>query len=196
MSVTVQTHSYTGNIVNNFSTLFFTGASSKDEISLGEFHFPQRVLEIKGSDAKHHYQLSPTKQKMAITEKQALNRLLMVISREIEEEKFKDLIRLYIVKPQDLEELNQYDTLQYLYDKKVLDLRVLVENLSTVGCPDQSRKVADYINSKEHQDKRETVYSGKELVQAAPEAVEGELHNKPKKRKDGNSVLTFDLSPL
>ena len=128
-------------------------------------------------------------------EKQALNRLLLVISKELEKEKFEDLIRLYDVKPQDVKDLDQYGTLQYLYDKKVLDLRALAENLSAVGCHDQSKKVADYITSKEPQDKIEAVYPGEELVQAVPETGAAELHTKPIEEQDEQTSTTLVMSP-
>ena len=120
--------------------------------------------------------------KVCNPEKQALNRLLMTISDEIEEEKFKKLTRLYDVKPENLQGLDQFGMLQYFHEQGVLDL---IENLNAAGCQDQGKKITDFNKQKEHQDMGQGGYPAVELVHPV-------LDKKPIEEQDGqreNSLI-------
>ena len=129
-------------------------------------------------------------------EKQALNRLLMVISDEIEKEKFKKLTKLYDVNPQARQDFNHFDTLQYLHKKGVLDLSALVKNLDTIGCQDLSKKVVEFISCKENHATGQAMYPGGELVQPVPEIGREGVKRKPIEEQDGKLEASHTLNPL
>ena len=126
--------------------------------------------------------------KLCTPDKQALNRLLLTISGEIEEKEFKKLTRLYDVKPDDQQALDQFDMLQYLHEQGVLDLESLVENLNTVGCQDQGKRVTDFISSKQHQDRG---YPDGELVHPVLDTRD----KRPIEEQDGQQETPFIYSP-